>query len=107
MRTLHESLKRLEGAVERAQRSLLANGAAQNDILLHDRRCFSDIVGDYEDTLRACHRLIYDNRRYAQTTGPMQNIEWNINVMPLVRHLHGRIQMHNYRLQHMLKPFEM
>lgn len=105
---LHQNLKRLEGTIKKAQTSLLAFGAAKNEILIEDQLSFQDIIGDYKHTLDRCHELIEDNLRYAQTTtGPLSNIEWHINVMPQVEHLRGRIQMHNSRIQHLLKPFEM
>jgi len=104
--TLHRSLVRVEGAIKRAQNSLQAHGAHNNDTLIEDMDLFSDIVGDYNRTLSDCLQLIDDNRRYAHTTGPMLNIDWNLNVMPQVEHLRGRLQMHNVRIQHFLKPFE-
>lgn len=104
---MHTSLERLEGTIKRAQTSLLAVGNHNNDILVDDQQSFSEIVGDYRSTLTDCRRLIDDNRRYAQTTGPLLNIDWNMNVMPQVEHLRGRIQMHITRIQNLLKPFEM
>ena len=107
MRTLHLSLCQLENAIERAQKSLISHGAHNKDILGGDQTSLSEIVGDYKATLKECQKLLWDNRRYAQTTGPARNIDWNINVMPQVDHLRSRIQMHNTRIQHVLKPFEM
>ena len=107
VQTLHRSLVRVEGAIKRAQDSLQAHGAHNNDTLIEDMDLFSDIVGDYNRTLSDCLQLIDDNRRYAHTTGPMLNIDWNLNVMPQVEHLRGRLQMHNVRIQHFRGPFEM
>ena len=107
MRALHSSLGQLESAIKRAQTSLISHGAQSRDILGGDQTSLSEIVGDYEATLVECERLLWDNRRYAQTTCPATNINWNINVMPQVDYLRSRIQMHNTRIQHVLKPFEM
>ncbi|KAL6851392.1 hypothetical protein ACO1O0_008520 [Amphichorda felina] len=105
--SLHDSLVRLESTITRAQTSLRSHGAQSTDILGGDRRSLTEIIGDYEATLGECHQLLANNHRYAQTTGPARNIDWNLNVMPQVEHLRGRIKMHNSRILHLLKPFEM
>ncbi|KAJ0150669.1 Uncharacterized protein HZ326_6836 [Fusarium oxysporum f. sp. albedinis] len=106
VRTLHRSLAELEKAVSRAQESLRNHGAWDTDRLGGDRDSLLEIIGDYNATLRECYELLEDNRRYAQTTGPIRNIDWNLNIMPQVEHLRSRIQMHNSRIQHILKPFQ-
>ncbi|KAM0295215.1 hypothetical protein ACHAPM_010895 [Fusarium culmorum] len=105
--TLHSSLKHLENAVTRAQQSLHSHGVWDNDSLCGDQDPLMEVVGDYNDTLEECYLLLKDNTRYAQTTGPIKNIEWNMSIMPEVERLRGRIQMHTSRIQHILKPFEM
>ncbi|KAJ4327665.1 hypothetical protein N0V84_001915 [Fusarium piperis] len=105
--TLHRSLAELEKAVSRAQESLRNHGASDTDSLGGDRHSLLEIIGDYNATLRECYRLLEDNRRYAQATGPIRNIDWNLNIMPQVEHLRSRIQMHTSRIQHVLKPFQM
>ncbi|RBR12934.1 uncharacterized protein FIESC28_08425 [Fusarium coffeatum] len=104
--TLQTSLEDLEDAVIRAQQSLLNHGAVITDRLGGDRDSLFEIIGDYDATLRECRQLLEDNRRYAETTGPIKNIGWNISVMPQVEHLRGRLQMHSSRIQHILKPFQ-
>ncbi|PTD02098.1 hypothetical protein FCULG_00012203 [Fusarium culmorum] len=104
--TLHSSLKHLENAVTRAQQSLHSHGVWDNDSLCGDQDSLMEVVGDYNDTLEECYLLLKDNTRYAQTTGPIKNIEWNMSIMPEVERLRGRIQMHTSRIQHILKPFE-
>ncbi|RSM09344.1 hypothetical protein CEP52_004168 [Fusarium oligoseptatum] len=106
VRTLHRSLAELEEAVSRAQESLRNHGAWDTDKLGGDRDSLLEIIGDYNATLSECYRLLEDNRRYAQTTGPIRNIDWNLNIMPQVEHLRSRIQMHTSRIQHVLKPFQ-
>jgi hypothetical protein len=107
VRALHRSLKALEDAVTQAQASLLTHGAQNRDILGGDKASLSEIIGDYEATLDECYKLLEKNRRYAQIRSPVRNIDWNLNVMPQVDYLRDRIQMHNTRIQHVLKPFEM
>ncbi|UPL02642.1 hypothetical protein LCI18_013576 [Fusarium solani-melongenae] len=104
--TLHKSLAELEKAVGRAQESLRNHGASDTDSLGGDRDSLLEIIGDYNATLNECYQLLEDNRRYAQTTGPIRNIDWNLNIMPQVEHLRSRIQMHTSRIQHVLKPFQ-
>ncbi|KAH7254618.1 hypothetical protein B0J15DRAFT_512840 [Fusarium solani] len=106
VRTLHRSLEELEKAVSRAQESLRNHGAWDTDSLGGDRDSLLEIIGDYSATLNECYQLLEDNRRYAQTTGPIRNIDWNLNIMPQVEHLRSRIQMHTSRIQHVLKPFQ-
>ncbi|RTE83793.1 hypothetical protein BHE90_001622 [Fusarium euwallaceae] len=104
--TLHSSLAELEKAVSRAQQSLRNHGASDTDSLGGDQNSLLEIIGDYDATLRDCQQLLQRNRRYAQTTGPIRNLDWNINIMPQVEHLRSRIQMHTSRIQHVLKPFQ-
>ncbi|OAR02391.1 hypothetical protein LLEC1_07097 [Akanthomyces lecanii] len=106
VRTLRDSLKRLDSAVLRTQQSLRRYGAREIDCLGADRSSLYEIIGDYDATLEECRLLLQRNLRYSQTTSPMRNIEWNYNVMPQVDHLRGRIRMHSSRIQHVLKPFE-
>lgn len=107
VRTLSSNLGQLETAIQRAQKSLISHGAREHDILGGDPKSLSEIVGDYEATLKECQKLLWDNRLYGQKTGPTRNIGWSLMVMPQVDHLRRRIQMHNIRIQHVLRPFEM
>ncbi|KAM0418280.1 hypothetical protein ACHAPD_004638 [Fusarium lateritium] len=102
-----ENNAELENAVRRAQESLRSHGARARDSLGGDQYSLLEVIGDYNATLMECDQLLRDNRRYAETTGPIKNIDWNINIMPQVEHLRGRIQMHSTRIQHVLKPFQM
>ncbi|RGP78884.1 aspartate aminotransferase [Fusarium longipes] len=104
--SLHGSLKELENAVSRAQESLRDHGACDDDWLGGDRDSLLEIIGDYDATLSECYKLLENNWLYAETTGPIRNINWNISIMPHVERLRGRIQMHNSRIQHVLKPFQ-
>lgn len=107
VRTLYGSLTKLDNAVTRTQQPLKENGAKDWDLLGADRSSLDEIIGDYEATLNECQQLLERNRRYSQTTGPVRNIEWNINIMPRVDYLRSRIRMHTSRIEHVLKPFEM
>jgi hypothetical protein len=105
--SLHESLKQLDEAIARAQDSPLVNHPSNHDISIGDIDSLNQIIGDYNDTLRACKEFLVENRRYVETTGRLSNIEWNVNAMPRVNHLRDRIQMHNIRIQHFLRPLQM
>lgn len=104
---LRANLEGLETAVMNAQKLLEQHGARQNDRLSGGKEAISEVIGDYNATLEECKQLLATNRRYAGTTGPMKNIDWNISLMPQVNSLRSRIQMHNIRIQTVLKPFEM
>lgn len=72
-----------------------------------DRASFLEIVGDFEETLTECIRLLENNRSYSSTTGPVDNITWNVFIQPNVDRLQGRLQFHNTKLALVLKPFEL
>jgi hypothetical protein len=52
--------------------------------------------------------LVKANKAYMGTTtsGPLVNIHWNIFVQPQVDKLRRRILLHNTKIQHVLRPFE-
>ncbi|UZP36990.1 hypothetical protein NXS19_004806 [Fusarium pseudograminearum] len=106
VRTLHRSLTDLENAVRRAQQSLRSHEVWDINSLCGDQDSLLEIIGDYNATLEECYQLLKDNKLYAETTGPIKNVNWNISIMPQVQHLRSRIQMHTSRIQHILKPFE-
>ena len=67
-----------------------------------------DIVGDFQATLRECHQLLDDNKRFnSAPNNPLRNIEWNVLIQPSADRLRARIQLQNARIQNVLKPFEM
>lgn len=107
MATLQTGLEKLEDAIQHAQKSLRKHGAQTTDTLGGDQSSLKEIIGDYEATLNECNKLLADNKLFAEAMGPMKNIDWNFNVMPRVNHLRSRIEMHNLRIQHVVKPFEM
>ncbi|KAF7561911.1 hypothetical protein G7046_g2220 [Stylonectria norvegica] len=65
-----------------------------------------EIIGDYRATLTQCHKLLKENDRYCKTTGVLKNITWNVMVQDSVDRLRSQILLHNSRIQHALKPFE-
>jgi hypothetical protein len=64
-------------------------------------------VGDYEATLHECYDLICANNRYRGGSTALRNIEWNVLLQPSVERLRQRIVLHNSKILHVLKPFEM
>jgi hypothetical protein len=72
-----------------------------------DRDTLLDIVGDFETTLKECHLLVRTNNSYAAPSGPVINLRWNLVVMPIVERLRRRVLMHQSKIQHFLRPFEM
>ncbi|KAL2140788.1 hypothetical protein VTI28DRAFT_3263 [Corynascus sepedonium] len=100
------NLSILVDVVQRAQQSLVDRGAGP---AVHPRwhlESLFDIIGDYETTLHKCHKLIQDNKRFRETTGPIRSLEWFYLVQPRVDSLQERLMRHNARLQLVLKPFE-
>ncbi len=104
---LAESLQRLEDVINNARASFQANGQAAPDELGWDEDSLVDIIGDYYATLNECMILVKDNKSYMGTTsGPLVNIHWNVFVQPQVEKLRRRILLHNTKIQHVLRPFE-
>ncbi|KAK3314223.1 hypothetical protein B0H66DRAFT_484221 [Apodospora peruviana] len=108
VRNLAESLEQLSSVIARA------NDAFRNHGLLPpanlgwawDEETLREIIGDYEATLNECIRLLDDNRSYMATTGPTQNVVWNMFVQPNVEILRKRILFHSSKIQQVLRPFE-
>lgn len=106
VRSFADNLSILTRVVQGAQQSLADHGA---EPAIHPRwhlESLFDIVGDYETTLRECHKLIDDNTRFSETTGVGRNLQWNYIVQPAVDRLQERLLLHNSRLLNALKPFE-
>lgn len=72
-----------------------------------DPDSFMEILGDFEDTLNECFRLLENNRSYNSATGPVNNLCWSVFVLPNVHRLQQRILVHHAKIWHFLKPFEM
>ncbi|KAF5022559.1 hypothetical protein F66182_5392 [Fusarium sp. NRRL 66182] len=71
-----------------------------------DMASLMEIVGDYETTLRECYELLESNNRYRVGGNPLRNLEWNVLVQPMADQLRQRIILHNSKILHVLKPFE-
>ncbi|OHF04642.1 hypothetical protein CORC01_00113 [Colletotrichum orchidophilum] len=101
---LAENLDILNRVVNKADQSLRQEGAFKP--LRWDRSSLDEIIGDYEETLTECCTLIENNHRYRLSSGPLRNIEWNVLVAPAAERLRARIALHNSKVLHVLKPFE-
>lgn len=106
VRGLAENLDILGRVVVKADQSLRQEGGAFKP-LRWDRSSLEEIIGDYEETLKDCSRLLENNHRYRLGSGPLRNIEWNVLVAPAAERLRARIALHNSKVLHVLKPFEM
>ncbi|KAK0716831.1 hypothetical protein B0T26DRAFT_675247 [Lasiosphaeria miniovina] len=105
---LAESLESLSHIINAAKGSFHSHGLPPPDEPPWDETTLLEIIGDYNATLNECARLINENRTYARATaGPIANVVWNIMVQPNVEKLRSRIVLHNTKIQHILKPFEM
>lgn len=106
VRGLAESLDVLTRVVHQANSSLQRQGA-YNSYARWDPASLRSITGDYELTLHECYELIQANSRYRVGSNALQNIEWNVLVQPSADRLRQRIALHNSKILHVLKPFEM
>jgi hypothetical protein len=107
VRGLAENLDILSRVVAWADNSLQSQrrqGAPAK--LRWDRMSLVQIIGDYEMTLRECNELLRSNNRYRVGTNPLRNLEWNVLVQPAADQLRQRIMLHNSKILHVLKPFE-
>jgi hypothetical protein len=108
VRKLAESLKILGSVVSKAHGALIDNAeysAPPN--LRWDPASLYQIIGNYEETLQECYELLRDNKSVQHGAGPFRSIEWNVLVQPTVERLRKRIILHNSKISHVLKPFEM
>ncbi|KAI8175921.1 hypothetical protein K4K52_011710 [Colletotrichum sp. SAR 10_76] len=104
VRGLAESLDILTRVVSQAEQSLRRDVSYKS--LRWDPSSLGEIIGDYQGTLRECIELIDNNNRYRLNSGPLRNIEWNVLVAPAADRLRARIALHNSKVLHVLKPFE-
>ncbi|KAM5350607.1 hypothetical protein ACJ41O_007112 [Fusarium nematophilum] len=101
---LAENLDILTRVVAQAETSLQRQGV--NSTVRWDRASLIEIIGDYDGTLMECHDLLRSNQRYRVGTNPLRNLEWNVLVQPTADQLRQRIILHNSKILHVLKPFE-
>lgn len=107
VRGLAENLDILSSVITQADNSLQRERQSVKTRVRWDRRSLIEIVGDYDGTLRECRELLESNIRYRGGSGPLRNLEWNILVQPTADRLRQRIILHNSKVLHILKPFEM
>ncbi|KAL2881198.1 hypothetical protein SGCOL_003489 [Colletotrichum sp. CLE4] len=106
VRGLAENLDILSRVVDKADQSLHQERTFKLEPLRWDRSSLDEIIGDYHETLTECCTLIENNHRYRLSSGPLRNIEWNVLVAPAADRLRARIALHNSKVIHVLKPFE-
>ncbi|KAL0768621.1 hypothetical protein CaCOL14_009596 [Colletotrichum acutatum] len=106
VRGLAENLDILGRVVDKAAQSFHQETAFKLEPLRWDRSSLNEIIGDYHETLTECCTLIENNHRYRLSSGPLRNIEWNVLVAPAADRLRARIALHNSKVLHVLKPFE-
>ena len=103
MRNLAESLQLLDRVYDNAARIRGPRGTQ-----LHgDWVSLREITGDYRQTLLECEELLQENRSKFMIQGARRNLEWHILIKPTAERLRQRIQLHNSKIQFMLRPFEM
>ncbi|TDZ19079.1 hypothetical protein Cob_v007997 [Colletotrichum orbiculare MAFF 240422] len=105
VKNLARNLDILGRVVDQAECSLRQGGAYQGS-LRWDSSSLGEIIGDYRETLTECAQLLDNNHRYSISSGPLRNIEWNVLVAPTADRLRARIALHNAKVLHVLKPFE-
>ncbi|KAF9869676.1 hypothetical protein CkaCkLH20_12863 [Colletotrichum karsti] len=105
VRGLADNLDILGRVVIQADQSLRRDVSFSKS-LRWDPSSLGEIIGDYQDTLKECFELIDENNRYRSASGPLKNIEWNVLVAPAADRLRARIALHNSKILHVLKPFE-
>lgn len=105
--SLAQSLEHLTSVIEAARQSFSSRRLNPPPPTFGwDHQSLVEIVGDFNATLRECERLIATNESYAVASGPVKNVRWNAMVVPSVERLRRRIVMHQAKLQHLLRPFE-
>jgi len=107
VRYLAQSLERLESVINNARDQFHNHGQELPNAFGWDQASLVEIIGDYSETLDDCFRLLEENHSYnSTTTGPGKNIYWNVFVQPRVEVLRRRILLHNSKIEHVLRPFQ-
>lgn len=89
---MHRSLLDLDEIIKDAE---LESGKQRASVRLRcDWRSLSEIIGDCQSTLDDCRDLLSQNKKFASSSGPLQNIDWNIHVQSDVDALRTRIRLH-------------
>ncbi|PGH13060.1 hypothetical protein AJ79_03897 [Helicocarpus griseus UAMH5409] len=101
---LHNVYRVASNAASQLEASSL--GRSRDSKQLWDLTSLNEIVGDYHKTLRDCEKLLRDNYRYNNASGPVQGITFGILVQPEVDRLRSRLSLHNLKILFFLKPFE-
>ncbi len=107
MRGLAENLDYLTRVVHNAGQSIQTQGGGYSAVVRWDPISLREIVGDFHVTLNECSDLLKSNNRYGIGTNALRNLEWNVLVQPTADRLRQRIMLHNSKILHFLKPFEM
>lgn len=106
MRGLAENLDYLTRVVQNAGQSLQGQVGYGAMVRWHPTS-LREIVGDFHETLQECNELLRTNNRYGIGSNALRNLEWNVLVQPTADRLRQRIMLHNSKIMHFLKPFEM
>lgn len=72
-----------------------------------DLASIKEIVGDYQNTLADCEKLLEENPGFGSNRGAFYNLEWNILLQPKVDYLQKRLSAHNQKIQLLLEPLEL
>jgi hypothetical protein len=106
---LAENLKNISRVVENAksqqsQQSVgLRSPPVQKD---WDLSSLKEIIGDYENTLADCKKLLEENHEFRKKRNFAYNNYWNFVIQPKFDQLRRRLQSHNTKIIILLKPLE-
>jgi hypothetical protein len=102
-------LDELQRVVDGSQQTMKRFGAGHfaPQSLRWDKKYLDEIVGDYEQTLEECRKLIQKNKVYQEADSAYRNLTWHKLVRPNVEKHRQRLQLHEARIQNVLRPLEM
>ncbi|KAL5330933.1 hypothetical protein ACEPPN_000459 [Leptodophora sp. 'Broadleaf-Isolate-01'] len=72
-----------------------------------DLSSLHEIIGDYNNTLEDCKKLLEQNYEFRNNRNFAYNIEWNLVIQPKVDRLRRRLDSHNSKISILLKPLEL
>jgi hypothetical protein len=105
VRGLAQNLQYLTHVVNNAKETIQTQNG-YGAVVRWDPISLREIVGDFHATLQECRDLLDSNNRYGLSTNALRNIEWNVLVQPTADRLRQRIMLHNSKILHFIKPFE-
>ena len=96
---LAQNLIRVQDAVQRITSPIERRNNTSSLIALWNTTDFSEIVGDYTNTLKECEKLLHKKKDFDQQRGFVRAVVWNTRIEPEISQLNTRLYFHILKVQ--------